>query len=157
MNVYIKTSAQHGKGVFAARALRTGEPVVKFGGPLLRREQVNFDDYHLQIGTELYLGPSGQADDYVNHSCNPNTGFGADLTLIALRDIAPDEEITWDYSTAIDEADFAGFPCCCGAPVCRKVVTSFRDLAPADQRRLAPYLLPYLKAQHASHAVRTPV
>jgi len=51
----------------------------------------------------------------VNHSCEPNAGFRGDLVLVARRDIGPEEEITWDYSTAIDEEEFPGFACCCGA------------------------------------------
>ncbi|HLA75520.1 MAG TPA: SET domain-containing protein-lysine N-methyltransferase [Gammaproteobacteria bacterium] len=147
MKVYVKNSAQHGRGVFAGTPLCAGEEIIKFTGPLLHRAQLNPDDYHLQIDDELYLGPSGQPDDYVNHCCAPNAAFGDGLSLIALRDIAAHEEITWDYSTAIDEADFAGFPCCCGAPACRKIVASFRHLNAADQQRLAPYALPYLKAK----------
>ncbi len=154
MKVYVKESVQHGKGVFAARPLVMGEGIIGFGGPVLEHSQVDFDDYHLQIGTELYLGPSGAPDDYVNHCCNPNAAFGSadsneELMLFALRDIAADEEITWDYSTAIDEEDFAGFACACGADNCRKRVTSFRYLDNADQLRLAPYLLPYLKLKQA--------
>ncbi|MEW6354130.1 MAG: SET domain-containing protein-lysine N-methyltransferase [Pseudomonadota bacterium] len=145
--VYVKTSAQHGRGVFAAADIAADEEILLFTGPRLHRSALNPHDYHLQIADELYLGPSGLADDYVNHCCAPNAAIGAGLVLRALRAIARDEEITWDYSTAIDEEDFPGFPCCCGAPNCRKIVTSFRRLSPADQQRLAPYALPYLQAK----------
>jgi SET domain-containing protein len=145
--VYVQASPQHGKGVFARRALESGEPIMTFTGPLLHRSQLDPNDYHLQVGEELYLGASGSADDYVNHSCNPNAGFQG-LVLVALRDIDADEEITWDYSTAIDEADFDGFPCACGAPGCRGAVRSFRNLPAAVQTRLRPWLLPYLKAKY---------
>jgi hypothetical protein len=118
-----------------------------FTGPLLHRSQLDPSDYHLQVSEEHYLGASGAADDYVNHSCNPNTGFEG-LVLVALRDIDTDEEITWDYSTAIDEADFGGFPCTCGALACRGAVRSFRHLPPAVQARLRRWLLPYLKAKY---------
>lgn len=154
MKVYVKESVQHGKGVFAAVSLCAGEGIIQFAGAILEHWQVDFADYHLQIGDELYLGPSGAPDDYVNHCCNPNAAFGEtmnteDLMLFALRDIAADEEITWDYSTAIDEQNFTGFPCACGADNCRNRVNSFRYLDYADQLRLAPYLLPYLKLKRA--------
>lgn len=145
MKLYVRQSGQHGNGVFAADSIREGEPIIVFSGPVLHRSEVDFNGYHLQIGQTLYLGPSGIVDDYINHSCQPNSGFRGGLTLFALRDIATDEELTWDYSTAIDEEDFAGFPCACGAPDCRGLVRSFRHL-PADvQLRLRPLLLPYLK------------
>ena len=147
MKVYIKSSPQHGKGVFAALPIEQGEEVLTFTGPLLSRAELNPRDYHLQIGESSYLGPSGEADDYVNHSCAPNTGFNDGLSLMTLRAIAEHEEITWDYSTAIDEEDFPGFPCRCGAPECRNTVRSFRHLDGKDQQRLAACLLPYLKAK----------
>lgn len=147
---YIKTSPQHGKGVFARTAIAAGELVLVFSGSRLHRAQVDFEDYHLQVDEDFYIGPSGAADDYVNHSCQPNCGFQNGLNLVALRAIAADEELTWDYSTAIDEADYPGFACSCGASLCRNEVRSFRDLSPEAQSRLRPWLLPYLAAKYFS-------
>lgn len=150
MKVYIKSSSQHGKGVFARVAIRAGEEIMTFSGPLLTRAQVRDEDYHLQIDEDLYLGASGDADDYVNHSCVPNAGFRGGPVLVARRDIRADEEITWDYSSAIDEADFAGFACRCGASECRSEVRSFRHLDRTTQERLRPWLLPYLRTKYFS-------
>ena len=121
-----------------------------FSGECLHRTQVDFNDYHLQVGEDVYIGPSGGADDYVNHSCEPNCGFQNGLELVAMRDIAVGEELTWDYSSAIDEAGSDGFPCCCGSANCRGQVTSFRDLPQDAQARLRPWLLPYLLAKYFS-------
>jgi SET domain-containing protein len=148
MKIYIKSSLQHGRGVFAREPISAGEPIVTFTGPLLTRAEVREEDYHLQVGTDLYLGASGAADDYVNHSCEPNAGFREGLVLVARRDIGPQEEITWDYSTAIDEADFPGFACCCGAVACRGAVRSFRHLDPDMRERLRDWLLPYLREKY---------
>lgn len=148
--VVLESSDSHGKGVFACAAIVQGECIMTFAGALLSRDQVDFDDYHLQVGEDLYLGPSRGLDDYVNHSCEPNSGFRNGLDLVALRDILPSEEITWDYSTAIDESDFAGFPCSCGVPMCRGKVESFRHLPAVVQERLRPWLLPYLQHKYFS-------
>lgn len=148
--IEIRGSAQHGRGVFALCAIGPGEKILAFTGPVLSRAQLDPHDYHLQIADEFYLGASGHADDYVNHSCAPNSAFVAGLELEALRAIAAGEEITWDYSTAIDETDFPGFDCGCGQPQCRKQVRSYRHLDPATQKRLRPYLLPYLRAKYFS-------
>ena len=148
MKCYVKSSAQHGKGVFAQAPIAAGERVMVFSGDLLHCTQVDFNDYHLQVGEDVYLGPSGGADDYVNHSCEPNCGFQNGLELVAMRDIAMHEELTWDYSTAIDEAGFAGFPCSCGSPHCRGRVLSYRDLPPDVQARLRAWLLPYLRTKY---------
>ncbi len=154
MMVRVKISKQHGKGVFAAVAIEAGAEILTFTGPLLQRGQFHSGDYHLQIDDDLYLGASGEADDYVNHSCAPNAGFDNGFTLIALHAIAPGEEITWDYSTAIDEEDFDGFPCQCGASACRSVVVSYRGLSEPDRERLAPWLLPYLRLRYSRAALR---
>lgn len=146
--VYVQESPQHGRGVFAAQGISAGGVLMVFQGPLLRRAELDPHDYHLQIGEDLYLGPSGLADDFVNHSCAPNAGFGEGLALLALRDIAADEEITWDYSCAIDEEDFKGFPCACRAAGCRGIVQSFRYLDPVVRERLRPWALPYLRHRY---------
>ncbi|MEQ6341631.1 MAG: SET domain-containing protein-lysine N-methyltransferase [Gammaproteobacteria bacterium] len=146
--VVLKTSASHGKGVFACGPIAKGERIVTFTGPVWNAAQADFSTYHLQIGEDLYLGPSEDLDDYVNHSCQPNGGFDDGLDLVALRDILPGEEITWDYGTAIDESDFEGFSCQCGAPSCRGQVVSFRHLPRTVQEQLRPWLLPYLKAKY---------
>jgi SET domain-containing protein len=148
MKCYVKSSPQHGKGVFARATIAAGECVVVFSGPLQHRTEVDFNDYHLQVGEDVYIGPSGGADDYVNHSCEPNCGFQNGLELVAIRDIAVDEELTWDYSSAIDEPGFGGFPCSCGSVNCRRQVMSFRDLPPDAKERLRAWLLPYLVAKY---------
>lgn len=150
VKVILESSGAHGKGVFACAPIAQGECIMTFSGAEFSRAQVDFDDYHLQIGEDVYLGPSRGLDDYVNHSCQPNSGFYRGLDLVALRDIAPGEEVTWDYSTAIDEQDFAGFPCCCGAPLCRGQVLSFRYLPAVVQQRIRPWLLPYLQDKYFS-------
>lgn len=152
MKYAIRESARHGRGVFATAPIAAGEAILAFRGPLRHRSQLDPHDYHLQIGDEHYLGPSGLADDYVNHSCDANAGFGAGLVLVARRDIAAGEEITWDYSTAINEEDFGGFPCRCGTPACRRVVRSFCHLPAPLQHALEPWLLPYLKRYLAAQS-----
>jgi len=98
-------------------------------------------------------GPSGELDDYVNHSCDPNSGFcpksdrHAPL-LIARRDIAPGEEITMDYGAVIDEHDWDGFSCGCGASSCRGEVVSFRHLSEVKKQSLKPWVLPYLREKY---------
>lgn len=148
MKIFVKSSLHHGKGVFAHEPILVGETILTFSGPLLERADVREEDYHLQVGSDMYIGASGEADDYINHSCDPNAGFRDGLQLVARRVILPDEEITWDYSTAIDEEDFPGLVCRCGASTCRKLVQSFRYLDPEMQERLRDWLLPYLRKKY---------
>jgi len=60
MKVYIKSSLQHGRGVFAREKICAGEPILTFSGPLLNRAEVREEDYHLQVDADLYLGASAK-------------------------------------------------------------------------------------------------
>ncbi|OGM15064.1 hypothetical protein A3D84_02255 [Candidatus Woesebacteria bacterium RIFCSPHIGHO2_02_FULL_42_20] len=67
---------------------------------------------------------------YINHSCDPNTWWADDETLIAKRNIKADEEVTYDYATTeITEETMHKFACNCGAANCRGSVTpgDFKD------------------------------
>lgn len=155
--IALKQHSTHAKGIFATAPIQQGECIIIFTGPRLTYEEVDQNDYHLQIGENEYLGPSGDLDDYINHSCAPNAAFANGLTLVAIQDITPGEEITWDYSTAIDEPDFIGFPCYCGASVCRNLVQSYRHLSAQEKSRLYPMLLPYLKEKYAESHLKAVV
>ena len=105
-------------------------------------------DRYLQIGRDRYMGPSGRIDDLINHSCSPNAGlrFTDDgVFLVALRPIAPGEEIAWDYSTTLADPDWS-MQCACGSPECRGVIRAFA-LLPAevqDRYRAMGIVAPYL-------------
>jgi hypothetical protein len=102
----------------------------------------------LQIEEELFLGsgfPDDSADpaDLVNHSCDPNAGLSGQVTLVALRDIAPGDEITFDYAMS-DGSPYDEFDCVCGAPTCRGRVTGddWRQVSLWERYRghFSPYL-----------------
>lgn len=145
---YAAQSPSHGMGVFARRVIEAGEHIMTFTGTVTHATDTDFNDYHLQVGEDWYLGPSGHEDDLVNHSCEPNAGFQGGLMLIARRTIAAGEEITMDYGCIIDEADFGGFPCTCGAVGCRGMVRSFRHESPAVQALLMDWAMPYLQEKY---------
>jgi len=45
------------------------------------------------------VGPDpAEAGDLVNHSCDPNCGLVGAVLVVAMRDIEPGEEITFDYA-----------------------------------------------------------
>ena len=114
----------HGRGVFTEEPIPAGAKITSFTGPFLHYAETSPATYALQIGPDLYIGASGNVDDFVNHSCDPNAGLTIDGTTVelhAIRDIAAGEEIFFDYSTTLDEDDFT-MSCLCGAPSCRRVI-----------------------------------
>jgi hypothetical protein len=126
-------NCQTGRGVFATDTIPTGSLIMNYTGPLLKYADTSATTLALQIGPDLYIGESGQADDFVNHSCDPNSGLrinGTDVRLIAIREIKTAEQITFDYSTTMDEDDFE-FDCLCGSPKCRGKIRDFKHLPTA--------------------------
>ncbi len=79
---------------------------------------------------------------YINHSCDPNTyvkTIDDKRNVIAIRDIAPKEEITYDY--AINGDYEWGVTCRCGSKNCRGVINpNFWELPKQRQLEYLPYL-----------------
>lgn len=88
--------------------------------------------YMIQIGPDLYLEPRAPGR-YTNHSCAPNAAIKDDHRLIALVDIAADQQICFDYSTTMSENNWT-MSCRCGAANCRGVIRDFGEL-PTELRR----------------------
>ena len=145
-DLVIRDAGERGRGLFARRPFRSGETVITMAGDVLTTDALTDDLMALQVGDGLWLCSTGtNLDDYANHSCEPNTGFaGGDIILVALRDIPAGEEITWDYSTSLDEPGWS-LDCRCGAATCRGVVLPWRNLAGEIRDRLRPWALAYLR------------
>jgi hypothetical protein len=86
----------------------------------------------LQIGPNVYIGPSGGVTDYIAHSCNPNCFIHAvsrRAFLYSLHFIRLNSEITFDYSsTSTDDLDSWRMECNCGANNCRGTISGFHLL-----------------------------
>ncbi len=81
--------------------------------------------------------------DFINHCCNPNAGLSGQLALVALRDIAPGEEVCFDYAMT-DGSVYDEFPCSCGAANCRGRVTGNDWMRPELWKRYGSHFSPYL-------------
>ncbi len=130
-----------GKAVFADSDIRAGEVVCEFTGPkYTMAEYLELHDpennHFVQIDEDCFMGPSGNADDLINHSCNPNGGLmyrEGKVLYVAIRDIKKGDELSFDYSTTMDE-DCWEMDCLCGEKNCRGKVRDFKHL-PADQKK----------------------
>ena len=140
-----------GFGVFAREAAQAGEVLVVWGGNVVTEElleQLPFVMQHhaVQIDEGLYLATVVDLEpaDYVNHSCEPNLGLRGQITLVALRDIQPDEEVCFDYAMT-DSTPYDEFECHCGLTTCRKVVTGNDWKMPELWAKYQGYFSPYLQ------------
>jgi D-alanine-D-alanine ligase len=128
-------NAISGFGIYATRAIRRGEVVFR-GEERAQRlvtwshverhwpaEQIEvFRRYSIPAGGTLRILWDEDPERWApqNHSCDPNTGFEG-LNVVALRDIAPREELTLDYAT-FGHVEMMPFACACGSEKCRGFV-----------------------------------
>jgi hypothetical protein len=123
--VHLREAGPRGRGVFASQPLARGEVVLVFGGPRIPTAEVSDFTHTIQVGPGHFLGPSREVDDYVNHSCEPNCTVRlarGEASLVALRDLAAGEEITFDYGFPLD--NWVNNPCRCGTPACAGFIVS---------------------------------
>ncbi|MFM9112148.1 MAG: SET domain-containing protein [Actinomycetota bacterium] len=149
-----------GHGSFALVAIAAGEFVVCFGGrptsfaefstyPAERRSR----SLQIDHGTVVVGPPHREPGDSINHSCEPNLGFVSATRLVARRDIAAGEELTYDYATS-DSAPYDEFDCACGSPQCRGRLNAsdwmHTDVKRANEGWFSPYLARRIRALDSS-------
>lgn len=150
----------HGKGLIATAAIHAGEviwrrdrtlPPIKLAETLTwsAEAQADFAWFAFQISADEYLY-SHTDDHYMNHSCDPNTWWADDETLVASRHIQPGEEVTYDYATTEINGDFS-MSCRCGAAACRGKVTPHDHLSAQWQARYGDHLPSFVKESIQRH------
>jgi len=145
-NLYIADTYRTGRGLFGCCAFKSGELVFTMDGEKRRyisrtvEDAFRFENW-LIIGKDLFLDPASPYL-YANHSCEPNLGIQDALHFIALRDIAPDEQLTYDYSLTTDEWPWT-MTCNCGLQSCRGTIRSIQYLPEDIYRRYLPYVGKY--------------
>jgi len=154
-DVEVKPSPIQGLGVFATRLFRAGERIRRVN---LVREITDEAPIREEAGERVeHCGyPDGRVvlwgfpDRHVNHCCDPNTYEiyeGSAVHIVARRDIAPEEEITFDYD--VNTSGGNSWPCGCGAARCRgESVGDFFELPEAHQREYRMLLADWFVRRH---------
>lgn len=129
----IRPSKIHGEGMFATLPIEKDEILAVIGGEVLTEK--DFKSYiatvskynAIQIGEDKHLvdisTPVELMNGSMNHSCDSNTWMKDEVTLIARRDIAQDEEITVDYALFTTDSDWILKECQCESVFCRHNVS----------------------------------
>jgi SET domain-containing protein len=125
----IKNSPIEGKGCFAVTHFKGGRKIAEYAGERIRNAEANrrANRRRLRICAiderwSLDGSRGGNGTHYINHSCEPNAFMKilyGHVLFIALRDIAPGEEITIDYQSTLHSDKKR---CICGAPSCRGTI-----------------------------------
>lgn len=136
-------------GVYARQPVSAGELLTVWGGDIVDYDTFMLMNEYLrelsiQVEDDFFLVPLtiGPAD-YFNHSCNPNAGLSGQISLEALRDIAPGEEVCFDYAMS-DSTDYDEFECDCGEANCRGVFSGKDWQRPDLWKRYGNHFSPYL-------------
>jgi uncharacterized protein len=130
MALVVRPSPIHSVGVYTNSPIRKGTRIVEYAGERITPEEADrrYDGvsrtylYGLEDGKTVIDGQGLGA--YLNHSCDPNCEVdevNGRVWLYALRDIAPGEELVWDYNLYDDDEPA---PCRCGSPKCRGTMYS---------------------------------
>jgi SET domain-containing protein len=136
--VQVRESPIHGKGIFAARRMRSGQRIIEYVGERISPDEANarYDDdqvdhphillFTVDETTVIDGAHGGNESVYINHSCAPNceaVNEDGRIFVEALRDIAMGEELTYDYNLERPgryRAEWKErYRCLCGAPNCR--------------------------------------
>lgn len=121
-----RCSPIHGIGAYATQPFRSGDRVLEYvGNKITKAKSLRLcaanNEYIFALDDEFDLDGSVKWNlaRFLNHSCDPNCEaerIGGRIWILALGDIAPDEEITFNYG--YDLEDYRNYPCSCGSPVC---------------------------------------
>jgi hypothetical protein len=147
----VKRSRIHGRGVYAARRIRSGTRIIEYIGDRISHEVADAryemkaeDDGHtflFVVDDELCIdaGVGGNAARYINHKCDANCETlieGRRVFIEATRTIEPGEELGYDYQLTWESTDDPDelklYECRCGAANCRGTML---DREPLDQKK----------------------
>ncbi len=115
-----------GLGLFATRPIEQGEAIVCYRGRRIRTriaqemERTRGAKYMFEIDRHWTIDGSSRRNlaRYTNHACRPNAECklrrGA-LAFVALRDIAPGQEITLDYGREYFDLFIRDIGCRCAS------------------------------------------
>jgi uncharacterized protein len=137
MGLIIRSSDIHAAGCYTTAPITRGSRVVEYTGHHITKEvaDVRYADsivtYLFGIGDGSFVIDGHGTAMFINHSCDPNCEtdeIDNRVWIVAIRDIAADEELTYDYNLYDGDDDDAR--CNCGAKNCRQTMYS-----PAEIRR----------------------
>lgn len=139
--------AKGGYGIFTRVPIPAGELLLIMGGKIINQEQLNQVEhtFSIQVEEDAYICPLQDEKAYrINHACDPTAGVVGQMTFVALRDLAADEEICYDYAMT-DGGPYDEFTCHCNTPLCRHQVSGNDWQRPELWERYAGHFSPYLQ------------
>jgi hypothetical protein len=159
----VRRSRIQGRGVFATRAIRTGQRLIQYVGQAISHEEADrrYDDrngrhhtflFVLDDDTVLDAKRGGNDARFINHSCEPNCQTvieDGEIWVEAIAPIAAGTELVYDYRFEWDDAydpdDVRYYACRCGSAKCRGTIL-----------RVPVYLRPTIRQWLVGNDVKRP-
>ncbi|SCU85583.1 LADA_0D08394g1_1 [Lachancea dasiensis] len=132
-------SAIHNWGLYALEPIAAKEMIIEYVGEILRQPVAEMRErtylksgigssylFRVDESTVIDATKKGGIARFINHCCEPSctakiirVGGRKRIVIYALRDIAANEELTYDYKFERETDDEERLPCYCGAPSCK--------------------------------------
>jgi hypothetical protein len=135
MGLIIRSSAIHAAGCYTTTAIRKGATVAEYDGPRITKAEADTAYEESPITYLFGLGDGSIVIDghsmamFINHSCDANCEteeVKGRVWIRAIKNIAPGDEITYDYCL-YDGGDDEAI-CNCGAKKCRGTMYSREEI-----------------------------
>jgi hypothetical protein len=134
-----------GLGLFATKPIKKGTQIVRYFGPMLdcskEKDDAIENKYLFQITNRWTIDGSVRANiaRYINHACRPNAESDVQkkkrrVYIRAIKDIAPGDEINYDYGTDYFKEYLKPIGCKCDS--CEKKRKKLRAEAREDKKRV---------------------
>jgi SET domain-containing protein len=160
----VRGSKIHGRGMFASKVIPKGTRIIEYTGERISKaEAFRREDLRQQRAKRggdscIYTFEVSDRVDidgrvlwntarYINHSCSPNCEsqiVRGRVWIVALREIKPGDELTYDYYYDFDH--YKEHPCRCGAAKCAGYIVK------APVRWRVRHALRKERAQHRAKA-----
>lgn len=135
---------QNSRSLYSRRNFGKDDVIAEFGS----KETFSEPTYlTVQVGDNEHIELLPEYLECINHGCSPNCFFDTTRReLVALKDIAEDEELTFFYPSTEWDMDQA-FKCTCGSKDCIGLVKGARYLSTAQiaKYRFTDYISGKLK------------
>jgi SET domain-containing protein len=134
-HLFLKRSKINGTGLYTKKRLRPGDRVgiihgeieiVRKWTPSLSKISPNW----IGIGRYSWINTKESPFRYINHSCEPNTYIIGKRTVVALKSIEAEDEVTMDYSFTEADPGWSIPNCKCGSKECRGTIGPIFSLKP---------------------------
>lgn len=132
-------SAIHNWGLYALEPITAKEMIIEYVGERIRQPVAEMREiryikrgigssylFRVDENTVIDATKKGGIARFINHCCDPSctakiikVGGKKRIVIYALRDIAANEELTYDYKFERETDDEERLPCFCGAPNCK--------------------------------------